>query len=1221
MACSAIRVNNFSSTSLSDDKILLQADLVVTYSSDLKTLSTIAFVDDGCTGFALLDSDFASRNNIPLVPLDTSYSVTLANGSIAGRIDFKTKPLTLRLGHHQEEVSFLVTKLSSVSPVTLGLPWMRLHNPTVNWKTLTLSFADCTSHSVNSIGVAPTDGHSLPLLRDSRYFSQQPTSSSSQDIELFNARAFLAHARKHNLDIFTAQLDVRLDGPSPTVSISSVLTKKEYAKTRIPLDSRGVPIKYQAFGDVFHLKTESPTPLPPHRSYDLAIEFVRGPDGQEATLPKPGKVYPLSRDEEKELEEFLTKALARGWISNSTSPLGAPCFFVKKPNGGLRLCIDYRSLNAITKKNRYPLPLSQELLDKLCKARVFTHLDLPDAYHLIRIKKGDEWKTAFRCKFGHYEYNVIPFGLSNAPAAFQFFMNDIFADILGLFVVIYLDDILIFSESFEEHEQHVKIVLQRLRDHQLSVNPLKCSFDLTEVDFLGMIVSTDGLKMDSAKVSAVEQWPAPKSVREIQVFLGFANFYRRFIQDFSCLARPLTKLTAKDVAFDWTQDADAAFSELKRRFTSAPILRYFDFDKQAVLETDASDFAIGAVLSQFDDDGILHPVAFFSRQLLAAEINYDTYDKELLAIVEAFSHWRHYLMPASPEHPTLVFSDHDNLTRFTSTQQLSRRQYRWSQKLAEFHFRIYHRPGKRNGKPDALSRRPDFSRNSLTHTNYLQLFQQISVESLSILGSNESLLAEIKSATSTSSLLIAFHARTLSDEYELRDGILYFRDLIVLPTEKLQLQIFQQRHCTPVAGHFGLAKTVELICRDFYWPRIRQTIRRFIKNCDVCNRAKPSRHAPYGLLQALPVPQERWWDISMDFLTDLPPSNGHDSILVVKDRLSKQAHFLPTTKTINAEETACLFVREIFRLHGCPRSIVSDRGPQFTAAFWRRFQQLLGTSVNLSTAHHPQTDGSTEILNQTIEHYLRIYCNYQQNDWYSHIPLAEFTYNNSVNSSTEMTPFYANQGHHPLFDPAVIRESRVPAAEERVLQLQTILDDLKANLRAAQQAYSEQANKSRLPSPSLAIGDLVFLDRRHIPSLRPSSKLDNKKLGPFKISRIINPVAYELKLPSTLRIHPVFHVSLLEPRTKDIIKEFLQPEPPPVIVDSHEEFEVEQILDSRIRHRQLQYLVRWKGYSPADDTWEPATHLLNSPDLIHDFHQQNPTKPKPMPGGPRLRRG
>ena len=575
------------------------------------------------------------------------------------------------------------------------------------------------------------------------------------------------------------------------------------------------------------------------------------------------------------------------------------------------------------------------------------------------------------------------------------------------------------------------------------------------------------------------------------------------------------------------------------------------------------------------------------------------------------------MIPADPTAPTFVLSDHQNLERFSTTKQLSRRQFRWYEILSQFAFRIFHRPGRLSGKPDTLSRRPDFAMNEeLRSTNYLQLFTKINASQISVIQTSSSWLRDIKSETESSNLLSQFRDGKLNDDWSYKEQILYYNDLIVLPTEKLQLFVFKQRHCSPVAGHYGISKTIELITRDYYWPKLRSTLRLFIRNCDVCSRAKSSRHAPHGLLQALPVPSERWWDISMDFITDLPPSSGFDSIFVVKDRLSKQAHFLPCKKTISGQETAELFLKEIFRLHGSPRSIISDRGTQFNSHFWKRFQELLGTKILLSSAFHPQTDGSSEVTNQVIEQYLRIFINHQQDDWVLHLPLAEFTYNNSENSSTNMTPFFANHGHHPIFDVTLIRETMVPEAERRILDLKNLNEDLQANLRNAVRSYTEQANKSRIDFPNLNPGDLVFLDRRNLKTTRSSKKLDHKKFGPFKIKRKINQVAYELVLPKSMKVHPVFHVSLLEPKSKLIVPALQEKPPTPEIIEDQEHYEVESILDSRLHRNWLQYLVHWKGFDPSEDTWEPAVSVQEDiPDLVSEFHLQYPFKPN----APRVR--
>jgi RNase H-like domain found in reverse transcriptase/Integrase zinc binding domain/Chromo (CHRromatin Organisation MOdifier) domain len=727
--------------------------------------------------------------------------------------------------------------------------------------------------------------------------------------------------------------------------------------------------------------------------------------------------------------------------------------------------------------------------------------------------------------------------------------------------------------------------------------------------------------MDPAKVKAVVEWPQPQSVKQVQSFLGFANFYRQFIPDYSALTKPLTHLTKEEFKkdFRWNADASKAFSLLKSAFSTASFLKHFNFDLPAILETDCSDFALGIILSQIDPaTGILHPVAFHSRQLTPAEINYDTHDKELLAVVEAFTYWRHYLISSTPDSPSIVYSDHARLEHFTSVQRLNRRQYRWLEKLSDFHFRILHRAGRLLVKPDALSRRADYvpsDSHPLHGTNFLQLFQRLQIDTLSVVTSDSAWLDRVVAATSISDTWRLFQEGDLGNDYTTMDGLLLFKDAIYLPSEELQVEAFLQCHSSPAAGHFGVSKTVELLSREYWFPKMRSKVRKFIGHCDTCRRAKPVRHSPFGLLQPLPVPSERWTDISMDFITDLPLSQGYDCLLVFKDRLTKMAHLVPTLKSASAEDVAQLYLSHIFRLHGLPLSIVSDRDPRFTGAFWKEFQRLLGTKVSLSTAFHPQTDGSTEVLNQVIEQYIRMFCSYQQDDWVNLLPLCEFSYNNSISSTTGMIPFVANDGRTPRFIPGLIRRHLVPQADSLVDSMTKVVSDLRANLSLAQDRYSTAANRQRSTPPTLQVGDLVFLNRKNIKTARPVRKFDDKFFGPFAIKRIINPVAYELDLPSSMRIHPVFHVSLLEPKPPATIPTLISPPPPdPVTINDEEEFEVAAILDSRLfgRRRQLQYLVDWKGYSPADRTWEPLSNVANSPDLLAEFHRKYPRKPRSL---------
>jgi hypothetical protein len=403
------------------------------------------------------------------------------------------------------------------------------------------------------------------------------------------------------------------------------------------------------------------------------------------------------------LKNYIDENLQKGFIRPSKSAFGAPIFFVPKKNKKLRPCVDYRCLNEITIKNRHPLPLITEMLDRVGKARIFSKIDLKGAYNLVRMRTGDEHKTAFRCQFGHFEYIVMPFGLTNAPAVFQAMMLDIFRDIIDIYVIVYLDDILIFSESEKEHESHVKEVLRRLLEKKLYAKLSKCLFHTESVEFLGFILSSQGISMAPDKVKAVQDWLPPKSEKALMCFLGFTNFYRKFIPNYSAITTPLTSLLKKDVPFIWSPECQEAFDNMKTRITSEVMLHHVNQDFPFLLETDASDYALGAVLSQFPTQDItdiskVHQVAFYSRKFLPAECNYTVHDKELLAIVESFKHWRHYLLGVSV--PVQVLLDNRNLEYFRKKPILRPRHARWCTTLADYDFRLIYRAGIHNVRDD-----------------------------------------------------------------------------------------------------------------------------------------------------------------------------------------------------------------------------------------------------------------------------------------------------------------------------------------------------------------------------------------------------------------------------------------------------------------------------------------------------------------------------------------
>ncbi len=441
----------------------------------------------------------------------------------------------------------------------------------------------------------------------------------------------------------------------------------------------------QALPSVYHdlivaFSRAKASQLPPHRPSDCAIDLL--PD----TVPPRGRIFPLSQPESEAMNHYIQEKLTKGFIRPSTSPASAGFFFLKKKGGDLRPCIDYRGLNEITVKFRYPLPLVPSALEQLRSAQFFTKLDLRCAYNLIRIKEGDEWKTAFSTTTGHYEYRVMLFGLVNSPSVFQSFINDVFRDMLDHYVIVYIDDILIYSETLQEHIQHVRSVLQHLIKYQLYAKLEKCEFHTTSDTFLGYIISQEGVAMDEGKVHAVLNWPLPSNIKELQRFLGFANFYRRFIRGFSSIAAPLTNMTKKGShRLQWTAAAHKAFDQLKRQFTTAPILHHPDPNSPFVVEVDASNIGIGAILSQRQGDPAkLYPCAYYSRKLTPTEQNYDVGDRELLAIKAALEEWRHWL--EGVRHPFTVLTDHRNLEYLKTARRLNPRQARWSLFFSRFVF-------------------------------------------------------------------------------------------------------------------------------------------------------------------------------------------------------------------------------------------------------------------------------------------------------------------------------------------------------------------------------------------------------------------------------------------------------------------------------------------------------------------------------------------------------
>lgn len=1046
-------------------------------SQDVKGL-----LDTGSTG-SCIHRDFVRRSGLTMTPFGQVVEVYNADGSpnIGGNITHYVV-VDIQIGNHLEKLQLLVTDLGK-SDIFLGHEWIEHHNPSIDWQKKLIEFSRCPTECQHVV----EEGERVFMLNTSSYL-----------------RARAAHVR--------ARTSVAMELAIEHNQAQAPQTFEEL-----------VPERYRDFRDVFDEATFST--LPEHRPWDHAIEL--SPDAK----PYCGKIYPMTLDEQSALDTFLEDNLRTGRIRPSKSPWGAPFFFVKKKDGKLRPVQDYRKLNDMTKKNKYPLPLMRELLDRLKGANYFTTLDIRWGYNNIRMKEGDEETAAFITNRGLYEPLVMFFGLTNSPSTFQMMMNDLFKDlVLTGKVVVYLDDIIIFTNTLEEHRKIVRQVLQILRDNHLTCKPEKCKFEVQEVEYLGHVVAPGQVRMDPTKMEGVAQWKTPTNISEVRQFLGFANFYRRFIKDFSHIAAPLTKLTSikndhtLPWATIWTATQQEAFDVLKKTITSAPVVAIPTDDAPFHLQTDALQFAIGAELSQLQN-GLWHPVAFFSKSLSPAERNYEIYDRELLAVVSALDEWRHFLKGA--RHQFEIHTDHKNLEYFRKPQRLNPRQARWMVQLADYDFSLIHKPGRSMGKPDALSRRPDHLGMDIPNDDVVLLkphwFAAISVDGSDVIR-EESLKHKDDLDRSVVEQL------GIDGKLELaEDGLVYRGGKMVIPNNRaLRGRVIAAHHDSISAGHPGASKTQDLVSRSYWWPSMHKEIREYVKGCHTCQTTKIDRQKRAAPLHPNPVPDRNWQYISVDMITHLPESQGHNSILVVVDMKSKDYIAVPCSDELSSEGWANLFVKHVYAQHGLPERIWSDRGSIFVSSFIKDLYRILGIKGNPSTAYHPQTDGQTERMNQEVESYLRIFINHRQDDWSNWLPLAAFAYRNRVHAATKLSPFFMNHGHHPYTGVGTRVEAKNESAGQYAQRMKAISEQASDALGVAKAAMKRQYDQHRREAQDYRTGDWVYLDSFHITTDQPRKKLEDKRYGPFQIIKKIGASAYELKLPRKWKaIHPVFNEVLL----------------------------------------------------------------------------------------------
>lgn len=882
--------------------------------------------------------------------------------------------------------------------------------------------------------------------------------------------------------------------------------------------------------------------------------------------PIKQRAYRVSFKERQVINDQVDELLRKDIIEHSQSPWSSPVVLVKKPNGGIRFCVDYRKLNVVTKRDNYPLPRIDDALDRLSGASYFTTLDCDQAYYQIPMNPSSKDKTAFITPDGLFQFKVLPFGLANSPAVFQRLIDSVLGRLKWTIALVYMDDLIAFSKNFDEHLDHIDTILAAVSKAGLILQATKCSFGFSKLKYLGHIISKNGVEVDPEKVRAVKDFPLPKKVKNVQSFVALCSYYRRFIPQFSHIAKPLHDLTKKDVPFNWTDIHQAAFDGLKELMCSTPILGYPDEFSPTEIHCDGSSLGLGCTIVQ-KQEGIERVIAYASRSLRRHEVNYSATDLECLAVLFSIQKFRPYLYGRHFK----IITDHSALCNLINFKDPHGRAARWSMALQPYDFEVVHRAGKKHADADAFSRNPVKNE---TPESHVFCKPHDDVDDLCKLGDGRlySLCAvqsdDFPNLQYNDPKLMPIIDALLHDgednfpvdkrlvkqlpDYQLLADILYKAHYhpngrlwrLVVP-ESLQKDLICEIHCAE-ASHLGLHKTFALIRDRYYWPGMFRSVCNYVRSCKTCQLYNRRVGRPPGALQPITPPKVPFVRIGIDFVGPFPMTHPrrNTSILTIIDHLTRYVEAYPCKGETTAAAIEIL-KEKIFLKHSVPKVIIADKGSAFTAHEFRNFCKEYGISLKFCTTAHPETNAVCERSHDVLQRTMAKLIN-KDKDWDKFVTLAAYKYNISEHSVIKMSPFYALFGRTPR----LISDNKLPISE-------TLLNESDNNAHienaheAAIQAYvntvdAQEKSKREFdklhPDSELFPGDLVLLRAPRIPGR--VLKLQERWQGPFKVIEKVYPLNYKVVDVRPLSERPKHGKSERIINVRDIKKYYVDPDDP-----------------------------------------------------------------------------